>query len=83
MRCEHCEHSCQSCQKETSLTLRQKIVGTIIGIVFMFHIIALRKLTYLKMKKEYMKMMNDPEKREAFMNMLLEQALKGIGGVNQ
>jgi len=27
--------------------------------------------------------MNDPEKREAFMNMLLEQALKGIGGVNQ
>lgn len=73
--CSSCS-SCTSCQKQQHQepypsSLSRKIVGTVFGLIFIFHILALRKLAYLKMKKEYIKMLNDPKKREKFIAQIL------------
>jgi hypothetical protein len=73
--CDSC--SCTSCQKEHSLTLEEKIVGTIIGLIFFSHLLALRQLAYLKMRKEYIKMMNDPMKQKELIRMIVKQAFQG------
>lgn len=79
--CEKCSHQC-SCQEclapEIKPSLSEKIVGTVIGIVFFPHLLLLQILAKKKYKKEMVKLMNDPAYRQKMVEQMLAQMFGGI-----
>ena len=76
-KCEKCERcSCQAreIQPEIQPQLMGKIVGAVFGLIFFIHMLLIEILIKCKTKKEYIKMMNDPEKRKQ-MEQVLKQAI--------